>query len=221
MSVLYGIFGAGGMGREVMPLVRQAIETRRLEGEKSEAVFVVDDSYITSIKIANGHRILGATEFFGDAASKKYFNVAIRDSNVRERIVNAAIDSGGVPFSITAPNFVSLDNNIIGDGSIFCNFALVTSNSRVGKFFHGNFYSYIAHDCVIGDYVTFAPGVKCNGHVIIEDHAYIGAGAIIKDATFSPIVIGRHAVVGMGAVVTKSVLPGTTVVGNPARVLIK
>jgi len=34
-------------------------------------------------------------------------------------------------------------------------------------------------------------------------------------------VIGRGAVVGMGAVVTKNVPPGVTVVGNPARLLVK
>lgn len=73
----------------------------------------------------------------------------------------------------------------------------------------------------IGDFVTLAPGVKINGHVVIEDHAYIGTGAIIKDGTDKPIVIGRGAVVGMGAVVTKSVEPGAVVVGNPARPLSK
>jgi len=36
-----------------------------------------------------------------------------------------------------------------------------------------------------------------------------------------PLIIGRGAVVGMGAVVTKSVPPGATVVGNPARPLAK
>ena len=74
----------------------------------------------------------------------------------------------------------------------------------------------------MGDFVTFAPGVHCNGNVVVEDHAYIGAGAILKPGRpDEPLVIGRGAVVGMGAVVTKSVAPGTTVVGNPARPLQK
>ena len=28
--------------------------------------------------------------------------------------------------------------------------------------------AHIAHDCIIGNYVTLSPGVKCNGNVIIE-----------------------------------------------------
>ncbi|RYZ85331.1 MAG: hypothetical protein EOO68_30390 [Moraxellaceae bacterium] len=110
----------------------------------------------------------------------------------------------------------------IAEGSILCPFVCLTSNIKIGKFFHANIYSYVAHDCVIGDFVTFAPGVKCNGNIIIEDHAYIGTGAIIKQGTpEQPIVIGKGAVVGMGAVVTKSVAAGVTVVGNPAKPLVR
>jgi acetyltransferase-like isoleucine patch superfamily enzyme len=41
-------------------------------------------------------------------------------------------------------------------------------------------------------------------NIHIEDHAYIGTGAIIKQGTpDKPLVIGKGAVIGMGAVVTK------------------
>jgi sugar O-acyltransferase (sialic acid O-acetyltransferase NeuD family) len=117
---------------------------------------------------------------------------------------------------------VKLDDVQVGEGAVLCPFVTLTSNVRIGKHFHANLYSYVEHDCVIGDFVTFAPGVKCNGTVHIEDHAYIGAGAVIKQGLpNAPLVIGRGAVVGMGAVVTKSVPPGVTVVGNPARPLSK
>ncbi len=67
------------------------------------------------------------------------------------------------------------------------------------------------------NFVTFAPSVHCNGKVVVEDHAYIGTGVVIKQGTDDrPIIIGEGSIVGMGAVVTKSVQPFTTVIGNPA-----
>jgi acetyltransferase-like isoleucine patch superfamily enzyme len=108
-------------------------------------------------------------------------------------------------------------SNEIGEGAIFCPFTTVTANAHIGKFFHANLYSYVAHDCMIGDYVTFGPSVHCNGGTVIKDHAYIGTGAVIREARDGkPIIIGEGAVVGMGAVVTRNVEPHTTVVGNPA-----
>ena len=123
-------------------------------------------------------------------------------------------------FEVCAANVVQLDEVQLGEGAILCPFVTLTSNIRIGRHFHANLYSYVEHDCVIGDFVTFAPGVKCNGNIVIEDHAYIGTGAVIKQGKpGEPLVIGRGATVGMGAVVTKSVPPGATVIGNPARPL--
>lgn len=49
--------------------------------------------------------------------------------------------------------------------------------------------------------------------IIINDYAWIGTGAMILPG----VTIGKGAVVGARSVVTKSVLPGQIVVGNPAR----
>lgn len=124
------------------------------------------------------------------------------------------------PASLFANDVFLGDDIEIGEGAVFGQRSLVTSSARIGRQFQCNIYSYVAHDCIIGNYVTFAPRVSCNGNVHIGDYAYLGTGAVIKQGDKDrPLTIGSGAVVGMGAVVTKDVEPGSTVVGNPARPL--
>jgi sugar O-acyltransferase (sialic acid O-acetyltransferase NeuD family) len=212
---LYGIVGAGGFGREVMPVAQDMLSLT--PGARTlELVFVDEQPRRSPV---NGHRVVTPDDFLA-SAEDKYFNIAIADHQVRRRIADELVQGGATPFSIVARNSVCLSANDIREGAILCPFTTVTSNARIGRFFHANLYCYVAHDCVIGDFVTFAPNVHCNGRVVIEDDAYVGTGAVIKQGTDDrPIVIGRGAVVGMGAVVTRSVAPFTTVVGNPARPL--
>jgi len=210
-----GVYGASGFGKEVMPLVRQKFPNLK----KEQFVFIDDGKVGTHL---NGYSVLTYTDFIKQPVSNKLVTIAIANSSVREKLVTQLNQDNIQHLSIQASNTVVLDEVEIGEGSLLCPFTCLTSNIKIGKFFHANIYSYVAHDCVIGDYVTFAPGVKCNGNIHIEDHAYIGTGAIIKQGTpDKPLVIGKGAVIGMGAVVTKSVPAGVTVVGNPARILEK
>lgn len=212
---LYGLVGAGGFGREVMPVAREML-TRMHGANGFELVFVVESG---KSAVVNGHRVLSAEEFHA-APGPRHFNIAIADHEPRSRIAGEFIARGARPFTIQAANVVCMDGNSVGEGAILCPFVTITSNARIGRFFHANLYSYVAHDCVIGDFVTFAPSVHCNGRVTIEDHAYIGTGAILRQGSDEkPIIIGRGAVIGMGAVVTKSVEAGVTVVGNPAAAM--
>jgi sugar O-acyltransferase (sialic acid O-acetyltransferase NeuD family) len=168
--------------------------------------------------VVNGVPVVSEEEFFSLAYDQRLFNVAIADSRLRERIVERCLARGAEPMEIRSPDAVIYGDNSIGEGAIFCAFSMVTTNTSIGRFFHSNIYSYVEHDCVIGNYVTFAPRVHCNGNVHIRDHVYVGTAAMIKHGTpGKPIVIGEGAVVGMGAVVTRDVAPYTTVVGNPAR----
>lgn len=212
--ILYGVVGAGGFGREVIPLVRSLLINL---GFEFELVFVDDNS---ELKEVNGYKVISKDEFLSLEFEEKLFNIAIGNSIVREKIAEELISKGATPFTVVHDSTVILDKSEMENGAILCPFVTITSNAKIGKFFHANIYSYVAHDCVIGDYVTFAPSVKCNGSVIIEDHVYVGTGAVIKQGTPKrPIIIGKGAVIGMGSVVTKSVPPGVTVFGNPAKPL--
>lgn len=212
MNKLIGIFGASGFGREVMPLAKQMFPNEQL-------VFVDDNPPSEEL---NGYRIMTFDQFVAANFSEKSISIAIADSKIRAALTDRFKKENIEIISIKENNILIMDDVEIGEGAIICPFSTITSNVRIGKSFHSNIYSYVAHDCIVGDYVTFAPRVHCNGNVHIEDFAYIGTGAIIKQGTpGKPVVIGKGAVVGMGAVVTKSVSAGDVVVGNPAKPLEK
>jgi serine O-acetyltransferase len=81
----------------------------------------------------------------------------------------------------------------------------------------------IGETATIGDDVTLYHGVTLGGtswnrgkrHPTLEDGVVVGAGAMV----LGPVTVGADAKIGSNAVVVKNVPPGTTAVGNPARVI--
>jgi sugar O-acyltransferase (sialic acid O-acetyltransferase NeuD family) len=189
-----------------MPLVRA-----QYAGDGTEIRFIDDG-------ITGDDGVLSFADFTALPHAEKLVTITIANSAIREKLAARCAAAGIGIADVRAANALAFDDVAIGEGAILCGFTHLTSGIRIGRHFHANLYSYVAHDCIIGDYVTFAPSVHCNGNVHIDDHAYIGTGAILKQGTpDKPLKIGRGATVGMGAVVTKDVAAGDVVVGNPAR----
>lgn len=85
--------------------------------------------------------------------------------------------------------------------------------TRIGDRGYFMAYSHIAHDCVIGDDVTFANGVQLGGHVEIGDGANCGGLSAIQQ--FGRV--GRFAFVGGVTGVNEDVIPYGTAIGSRAE----
>ncbi len=209
-----GIYGASGFGKEVLPLLRSHLGI----SNSNVNLYFIDDNFSGS-KLS-GIEVIDFNCFV--TKDNAAVVIAIADSKIRELITKKVEAVGIEILSISASSHIQMDDVHIGCGSLICDNTMITSNVHIGKSFHMNIYSYIAHDCVVGDYVTFGPRVMCNGNVHIGEHAYIGTGAMIKQGTpAKPLIIGEGAIVGMGSVVTKSVPAYSVVFGNPAVVIKK
>ena len=214
MNKIYAVYGASGCGRSLMPIAREHIAI-------GDTIYFIDDALTTEQQI-NGYKAVNYGMFKAIESDEKNVLIAIANSNIRQKLAEKLINDGINIWTVKAQSTVIMDNVIIGNGAALSPFVTIGANVTIGHCFHANLYSYVEHDCVIGDFVTFAPRVSCNGNVHIEDHAYIGTGAVLRQGTpDKPLIIGKGAIVGMGAVVTKDVPAGVTVVGNPARPLIK
>ena len=195
-----------------MPLARE-----QLQGDSDCELVFIDDGAAGSM--INGHKVVSFDEFAA-SGKERHVALAVADSRLRAALAQKCEAAGAKFFSVWASNAIRMDEVEIGEGALISPFVTLTSNIRIGVHFQANLYSYVEHDCVVGDFVTFAPRVACNGNVHIGDYAYIGTGAVLRQGrSGAPLRIGEGAVVGMGAVVTKDVPPGATVVGVPARPL--
>lgn len=74
-------------------------------------------------------------------------------------------------------------------------------------------YAHVAHDCDIGDYVTFSNNVMIGGHTTIGHHAILGGGAAIHQF----VRIGHHAFVGGMAAVVSDLIPYGMAIGVHAH----
>lgn len=143
--------------------------------------------------------------------------VGAGSAEFRRALSLKVLGHGGILATVQHPAATLSRLAKLGAGSFLAAGSVVGVHASVGRFCIVNTGATIDHDNTIADGVNIAPGVHFAGNVHVEEDAFIGVGASVAPG----IRIGAGATVGAGAVVIRDVAPGTTVVGNPAKVLEK
>lgn len=143
--------------------------------------------------------------------------LALGDNRERETVMAMAEQNQLACVTLIHPWALIERSASVGDGSIVCAGAILTPECRVGRGVIVNTGAIIDHETEVGDFAQISPGVSIAGRAKIGRRALIGIGASV----LPNISIGQDAIVGAGAVVTRDVPDGVTVVGCPARILVR
>lgn len=143
--------------------------------------------------------------------------VALGSNTARRAVTVRCIEAGFDLIASVAPTAQVGSTAVLGPGTIVLHRAVLGANATVGRGSIVNTGATVDHDCRIGDFVHVAPGVNLAGTVTVNDGAMIGIGASVVPG----VHIGSGSIVGAGAVVIRDVPDNVTVVGVPARELIR
>lgn len=204
------IVGAGGMGREVLWLLRAHNQAGRAPEYRVRG-FLCDTpqqygTQICGVPVAGPETL--AAEMPGVAAV-----CAIGNPRVRRRVSESLRAASADLVTVVHPSVQMSSYVSIGEGSILCANTVITTQVTLGRNVIVNIGSTISHDCELEDYATLSPGVHLAGNVTIGYGAELGTGVSVIPRAH----VGRGALVGAGAVVTHNIQPNTVAAGVPAR----
>jgi len=143
--------------------------------------------------------------------------IAVDKPAVRQKLVEFYRQIGFSFASLVSPKAFISGSVKLGEGVIVQSFCNVSTNTIVGDFVKVNTCANIMHDCVIGNYCTIAPNAVLLGNIHVGEASYIGANATVIQTNR----IGQNVEVGAGAVVTKDIEGELTVIGVPARPMLR
>ncbi|MBN9519689.1 sugar O-acyltransferase [bacterium] len=214
MSRKLVILGTSGNAYDILDLV----DAINRSGTVWEIAGFLDDARARGSRCED-YEVLGGVRDAANLTGVEFVNTIGGDRTFRKRAELVAMM--GVPperfATLVHPAALVSRRARLGAGTCVNGLARVASGVSIGN------HVWLGTGCTVDfgggvdDFVLVGPGALIGGGVRVESSAYIGAGAALRQR----VVVGRKAQVGLGAVVIGDVAAGTTVVGNPARTLVR
>ncbi|WP_210516511.1 acetyltransferase [Hymenobacter terricola] len=206
------IFGAGGLGREVLLLLRQLNEAHPSWSVRG----FYDDQPPATATVA-GLPYLGTAADLNATAEPLAVAVAVGNPGGRAAVV-ARLTSPLLSFPVLVHPDVALrphQNIALGSGCIIQQGCILTCDIALGRFVLLNLGCTVGHDAVLDDFCSLMPHANVSGAAHLETGVYVGTSATIIQG----VRIGARGILGAGAVAVRDIPAHVTAVGVPAKVI--
>lgn len=203
----------------VYPDIVKLVDAINRENQEWEFVGFIEDRVDLHGRNFLGAPVLGGKELLEDLSKESniYFfnNYYGKLDGFIERI--KLLESYGCKIPTLIHPKVDINHVKIGRGCIIEADCSLGGNIEIEDFVSIRHNSSISHDTKLEKYTFIAPCVTVGSVVTLKQGCFIGTGATIMRTR----TVGNNSTVGAGALVVKNVPDETTVVGVPAKRLIK
>lgn len=204
------IYGAGGLGREILCLIIKKLD-------EWNPIGFVDDG-VPEGKIINGIPVLPKLFLYQKHQKKLAVAIGIADPTMKMNIFAELKKITDIYFpTLIAPTAIVDESAELEEGCIISNFCLISIDVKLGQCVFLNTGSFIGHDASLGSFVTLMPTTSISGGVVINEKVLVGAQSFVLQGKS----IGKNSVISAGSKVFSNVPDNVTVFGNPAYILNK
>lgn len=205
--MILGIYGAGGLGREVYEIAIR----------RNTANFLWDQIVFIDDNIDEG-------DFFGTIiihfdSLKKQKNeyeciIAVGEPLTREKLFRRLTDENIKLTSLIDPTATVSPTAKIGNGTIICEYSTIHTGVELGNNVLIQPYCTLGHDIMVGNHSVLSTFCAPGGGAVFGERVFVG----MQSTIIGGLSIGDDAIISMGAAVFRDIPVGATVVGNPARI---
>ncbi len=211
MGKVLGIYGAGGMGREILELAK-IINKKECTWE--EFVFIDDGNVAPVINSVPVYSYVNAKEKY---LSNLEVTVGIGEPITREKIFcKLKADNIDTP-TLIHPEVVIPETTSVGEGVTINMGSFVSCNVKIEDYVYIQPHTNIGHDDVLKEGSMISGFCNLAGAVTIGKYTYLGLSVAVKQL----VRIGDYSVIGMGSIVYKDIEDDVIAMGNPARAMKK
>lgn len=204
------IIGGGGMGKDIYHSARHSIGY----GTEYDIKGFIDDN-LNSLDGCEGYPPVLDTIKNYQPSEDDVFTCSIGNVKTKRTLCEMIKDRGGKFITLLHETAQLGENVKLGDGCIIDSHAHIGSDTIIGENCLVQTFAGIGHDCRVGDYCRIDVRAFLVGGVRIEENVTIHTNAILNHH----VVVEKDAVVAALSFVVRKVKAGTTVFGNPAKLL--